>query len=715
MTKLFLNRFVGLLLTSLIVVGSLTFAGGQQKPPAQTDQDEVIRTTTDLVQIRAVVTDKKGQPVDNLKQEDFEILENGRPQQASFFNAVRIESAAPRVTNNDRKPTETGEQAQRPIANIKPQRSIVLFVDTLHLSAISLIRAKQQLRKFVDEQMTDEDLAAVVTTSSSLGVLQQFMRDRKMLKYAIDKISGFSRPSSFFTPFLAARVLSSGYSPQNPGGSEALSVATAIMAKEEYGGSMAPPPGVVLGRAKQILEEESVLRRSTLLTIKGVSDRMAELPGQRMIAFVSDGFTLLDENGAEHEDFSEATGRAARSGVIIYSFSPQGLTTPVEFTAAAPIAGFAFGNFMHDSQMDQQDTLRDVAHVTGGEAYLNSNDIVGQFRKMLDANRIYYAMAYYPPPETDKKFRNIKVRVKNHPEYQVRTQRGYRPTVEKKSEIATTPQQKLFQAMIAPLPLTALGVISSADYLERSGDDAQVTLQIHFAGDLLEYPVQDQKHLLRCEVVVVVFDHEGKIASSLSETISAGFTSEQLEKAKHNGYRYSKRLNLSPGLHQIRIGVRDVNGSLMGTSMSWADVPNLHKKKLTLSSIFLGKEKQEDQMPIVGVVNKSAQPSLVVGQASFKPGEAVFYRFVLYNLAPAAPATTDLQLKVEILESGASAYDGSWQPLTPRIVHSDGIGFEIGGQLRMEVGPGIYTLRVRVKDPKSNREAEQTIAFEIAS
>ncbi len=714
MTRLDPNKILCSLLIPLVFVCPLESRGAQQSPVTQTDQDEVIRIKTDLVQVRAVVTDKRGQVVDNLKQDDFEVLENGRPQPVSFFSVVRIGSE-PASTATNQKPGVVPNQTNEFPTSAKPVRTVVLFVDTLHLSALSLIRTKQELKQFVDEQVTDQDLVGIVTTSDSLGVLGQFMRDRKRLKYAIDKISYFSRPASFFTPYLAAKVLSDGYAPFGGGSiSRALTLATQVLAAEEWANNL-PPPAMVIGRARQILMEESLMRRSTLQTVKAVSNRMAEMPGQRMIAFMSDGFTLLAENGADHDDFISATGRAVRSGVLVYSFSPQGLRTPIEFTAAAPIGGATFLEYTHDAQNDQEETLRNLAYSTGGEAYLNSNDVVGQFKKMLDANRIYYAMAYYPRDEADKKFRNIKVRVKNHPEFMIRTQRGYQPVDEKKAKVATTPQQKLYEAIIAPLPLTNISVTSSADYLERSGDDAQVTLRVHFAGDLLAYTPQEQRQLLNCEVAIVVFDHYGKAADSFSETVAAAFTPEQLENARRKGYRYSKRLTLPPGLYQVRIGVRDANSQLMGTSMSWVDVPDLHKKKLTLSNIFLGKEKEEEQTPTVAAVNRSAKPSLVVGQASFKRGEAIFYRFVLYNSATAAQPTADLKLKVEILESGANAYDGSWQPLTPRIVRSDGIGLEVGGQLRMGVGPGIYTLRVTVKDPKSNREVQQTIAFEIAS
>jgi hypothetical protein len=428
---------------------------------------------------------------------------------------------------------------------------------------------------------------------------------------------------------------------------------------------------------------------------------------------MSDGFTLLAENGADHDDFISATSRAVRSGVLVYSFSPQGLRTPIEFTAAAPIGGPTFLEYTHDAQNDQEETLRNLAYSTGGEAYLNSNDVVGQFKKMLDANRIYYAMAYYPRDEADKKFRNIKVRVKNHPEFMIRTQRGYQPVDEKQAKVATTPQQKLYEAMIAPLPLTDIGVTSSASFLERSGDDAQVTLQIHFAGNLLQYRPQEQKYSFSCEVALVIVEHTGKTSNSFAESVSAVFTSQQLEKAKQNGYRFSKRLNLTPGLYQLRIGVRDVNGGLMGTSMSWVEVPDLRKKKLTLSSIFLGKEKAEEKAAIAFGANKSPKPALVVGQASFKRDEDVFYRFVLYNASSEIQATSGLMLKIEVLQSDVPVYDGPWQPVGPRVIRSDGTGIEIGGRMRMEMAPGIYTLRVTANDPKSKATAQQTIDLEL--
>lgn len=681
-------------------------AQSQTKP----DQDEIVRVETNLVQVRAVVTDKTGKPVDNLKQNDFEVLENGRPQALGFWSLERTSVSQVGLQTGAATPEYTDQPARRLPG--RPKRAIVLFVDTLHLSSISLIRAKEQLKRLVDEQLSDEDMVAIVTTSASMGVFQQFMRDRKILHQAIDKIPPFIQRPSFFTPYLANEVIREGYTPHGDGppGGGALALATQIMAAEEYG-NFAPPPGVVLARAREIAGQESYFRRVTLQTLMAVSSQMGAMPGQRLIAFFSDGFTIGTD---DRQEFNQAIGRAARQGVLIYSFSPSGLQTPVEFTAAAPVGGVGFARYMHDSQLDQEQSLRDVAYPTGGDAYVYNNDIGAQFQKMLESNSIYYAMGYYASSAADKKLRELKVRVRNHPEYRVRTQRSYQLSTEQKSANPATPQEKLFQAMLGPLPLTNISVTSSAGFLARADDEASVTLQIHFDGNSLEYPEKDRKFSFNCELVVAVFDQAGKMAHSFSEDVKGSLTREQVETARRQGFRYTNRLRLAPGIYQIRIGVRDVSGSLMGTAMSWVSVPELKNRKLIMSSIFLGKGAKDLSSEVtVRSENKTSRPALVVGEPSFKPSEDIFYRAALYNSAKSSQLSDASMVRVEVLQADQPVYQGEWQPLSARVVRRDGMGTEIGGQIAAKMPAGVYTLRVSVKDPESKQTISQTIEFEL--
>lgn len=700
-----------LIVLSVLFASQVGPAMPQETANKKGDQDQSVRLKTELVELRAVVTDKKGNPIGDLKKEDFEVLENGVRQEIGFFSLERVQSRPGATRAKDTAPPP-GSAPAAAGTTAAPARTIILFVDTLHLSTFSFLRAKQQLKQFVDEQITDQDLVAVVTTSSSLGVLQQFMRDRKMLKYAIDKITRFAKSDSLFTPYIAARVLSND--------TAALRAATQILVAEE--GPPPPPESVVTGRATEILAEESNTRRATLLTLRAVCDRMAEMPGQRMIAFVSDGFTMLDQGGgSDNLDLIAVTGRASRSGVVIYSFDAKGLEVPAEYQASVALTASAlssgdFSRYLSDSKLDQQDTLRTLAYDTGGEAYVNKNLLTKWLQAMLDSNRVYYAIAYYPADDTDKKkFRNVTIRVKDHPGYVVRAQKGYFAAEEKKTEVADTPRQKLFQAMLSPLPVTSIPITSSADFLQREGDDTQVTVQVHLDGNALQYQKQGESFLLDGEVVITIFDHTGKLTDTSAEALKASLSGEQAQRARREGFRYNKRLALKPGFYQLRVGVRDVASNLIGTSMCWVDVPDLQKSKLALSSLFLGREgKSQDRTETPEGQNKqTAAPTFVIGRASFKSGDIAYYRFVVYSAQASGEAESPATMKVEIIGGETVVYQGGWQPLAARTIRRDAKGIEAGGRLQLGLDPGVYSLRVTLKDPKSKKPVQQTADFEI--
>jgi VWFA-related protein len=701
-----------LIVLSFLFASQVGLATAQEPANKRSDQDQSVRLKTELVELRAVVTDKKGNPISNLKKEDFEVLENGVQQEIGFFSLEMVQSrpVAPRAKDTTPPP---GPVPAGPSTTPAPARTIVLFVDTLHLSTFSFLRAKQQLKQFVDEQITDQDLVAVVTTSSSLGVLQQFMQNRKMLKYAIDKITLFATSDSLFTPYIAAKVSSND--------SGALSAATQILMAEE-GGPPPPPEGYVRARASDIVAQESNTRRATLLTLRAVCDRMAEMPGQRMIAFVSDGFTMLDDGGgSDNQDLISVTGRASRSGVVIYSFDAKGLEVPAEYQASVAITGAALraggvSRYVSDSKLDQQSNLRTLAYDTGGEAYVNRNFLNKWLQAMLDSNRVYYAISYYPAENKDKKkFRNVTIRVKDHPDYVVRAQKGYFAAEEKKTDVADTPRQKLFQAMLSPLPVTSIPIIASAEFLRREGDDTQVSLQVHVDGDALQYQKQGESFLVDGEVVTTIFDRTGKLTDTIAQSLKVTLSGEQARRARREGFRYNKRLALKPDFYQLRVGVRDVASNLMGTSMCWVEVPDLEKSKVALSSLFLGREgkSQERTETPAGQDKQIAGPAFIIGRASFKSGDTAYYRFVAYTAHASGETDTPATIKVEIIDGEKVVYQGGWQPLTERTIRKDAEGIEAGGRLQLGLAPGFYSLRVTLKDPKSKKTVHQTADFEV--
>jgi VWFA-related protein len=653
-------------------------------PDVQDEPDEVVRLDTELVQVRALVTDGKGQPVDGLTKDDFEVFEDGKPQPISFFSIVRA-------------PGREQERAAVPGAKpnrAAPARTVVLLVDTLHLAPANLVRAKVFMRKFVNETMTDHDTVAVVSTSGNLGILQQFTSDRSVLRRAIDRLTPFLKPYSSYTADLASRVMA--------GDQDAVKTAIVILHDEEGYISFGRPESdesIARARALDILAAEDNLRRATLRTLDAVTERMSKMKGQRLLAFVSNGFTHYDPGGSQDRlPLERVMGRAVRAGVAVYSLYGIGL-----YYGSHRLTGTPSEN--------SESNLRDIAEETGGRAFINSNDMGLALQKMLDANRVYYTLAYYPPKGGDpKKFRKITVRLKNRPELSVQTQKGYLPPERVMEETAATPRERLFKEVVAPLPATGLDVTSAAYFLARESDDSQVTLQVHVGGDRLAYVKEGENYVLRCEVFALVFDRDGKVAETVAETISSTLTPAQLAEARRRGYRYRRRLKLKPGLYQVRVGVREVGSEVVGTSTSWVEVPDLSRGRLELSSLFIGAGGGD-----AAEASGGRAPKLLLEGALVKGGEALSYRLVVYNAAGGAEAVgADALLRVEVLRGEAPVFAGEWQPLSARAIRRDGRGVEVGGRLKLGLPADLYTLRVSAKNPKSNKTVTQTADFEVA-
>src|SRR6185369_6654697 len=189
------KAFPALLLSFCILLPALaqtTPAPTPQKP--SDDQDEVVKITTNLVQVDAVVT-KDGKMVTNLTANDFEIYEDGKQQPITsfaFISNVPNKSPAPPIARDKNK---TDGPPEAPINPNDPHRTIAFVVDDLGISAESMGQVRRQLRKFVAEELQANDLVAIIRTGGEMGALQQFTNDKRLLNRAVDRLrwNGCSR------------------------------------------------------------------------------------------------------------------------------------------------------------------------------------------------------------------------------------------------------------------------------------------------------------------------------------------------------------------------------------------------------------------------------------------------------------------------------------------------------------------------------------------
>jgi len=181
-----MNKLVSLLiLVSLTLSTIIPLRAQQQTQPA----DDIVRISTNLVQIDAVVTDKEGNPVKNLTAADFEVLQDGKSQKIVSVSYVdtEIPKQPVAVKNTDKKaPLE-------PPIRTRPEnagRVLTFIVDdgSCFSSRIGMLASRQALEKFVNEQMRPDDLVAIYQTRNGSSVLQQFTSDKTQLMRVVRKI-----------------------------------------------------------------------------------------------------------------------------------------------------------------------------------------------------------------------------------------------------------------------------------------------------------------------------------------------------------------------------------------------------------------------------------------------------------------------------------------------------------------------------------------------
>jgi VWFA-related protein len=665
----------------------------------------------DLVEVRAVVTDKDGRPRDDLTKQDFEVRENGVARDISFFSVERTGGDAgpssPSSFSSGPAPAGAapGSSAAQPAAT---PRTVVFFVDAANMPSPSVVRVKKSLGAYVDTRLSARDLAAVVSSGGSLGLEGQFTHDRALLRAAIEKIS--PRPASFsggFTPYLAAEIVRES----NP---EALAAGIYLIREQEGippemdadrpGGSSGSMRLSLLARqrATEVLNEATRQRRIALASLRATVERLARAPGQRLLALVSDGFTLFDRDGGRDTDELKAViARAVRSGVVIYSLSASGLESGAFSGADDPLYTVPpqiYPGYGTSSRRDLEDGVTALAKDTGGEVFRNTNDFGGALDKMLDANRVYYVLAYYPEEGGSKGPRTIEVRLKNRPGLSVRAQRGY----DASTNDAVAAASPVVDALTAPSPPTAIPVVARAELASGGEKGEVVALDVYVAGDVLQYTEQGEQRLFDLEVATAVFGETGASVETKVESLAGRLAPRALDLARANGFHVRREVALAPGRYQLRVAVREPATGRIGTASAWLDVPDVAAGRLALGGFTLS-----GSHDATGEVFAPRTPR---GVRTYAAGDFLIYSAVAFNAGDEARAS----MRIAISQGERVLFRSAWEPLASRATGRGAGAVRLSGQLGLSAIPaGAYTLRVEVRDADGKRTAAADAAFAV--
>jgi len=404
----------------LFIVVSLN-ASAQTPLPVATppeNDDNVLKISTTLIQLDVVVTDKKGVPVTNLNPEDFEVYENVKKQNITNFSSVSIDDE---TTSNEtvKLPPATKDSIPIPPVKLKAEqvrRIYALVVDDLGLNFGSIVWVKDSLKKFVNEQMQEGDLVAIIRTGGGIGALQSFTSDKRQLLAAIEKIKWNGNGRSGINTF----------EPLRPTHKEELK--ERVRDGEVRNTQGTQEESAFLREAEELRNENFSV--GTLGSLNYIIRGMRDLPGRKAVMLFSEGFALTSSGRSDRVPKPNRTLNAMRvladlanrSSVILYTLDPRGLVEPGMFSAEDDVmdnsAGYALkGRENRERDFNEsQHSLRYLAYETGGFPFVNQNDLNLGMRRVIADQSSYYLLGYQPDAETfdpkKNKFNDLEVKVK---------------------------------------------------------------------------------------------------------------------------------------------------------------------------------------------------------------------------------------------------------------------------------------------------------------
>ncbi len=604
-------------------------------------------------------------------------------------------------------------------------------MDDLSLSFESAHHTRRALKRFVDEQMEDGDMVAIVRTSAGVGALQQFTTDRRILNAAIEKVRwypmGRGGISAFapITPTLLQQARAAGDSQPDENGLQAVTDADLAAEKAFNAG----------------LEDfrSSTFATGTLGALRFIVEGMGELPGRKSVVLFSDGFRLMSTNqqdlaggGSVAEFMRRLVDIANRASVVFYTIDPRGLVV-TGFTAADDIVDTSAAGMNQmlaersDELFETQAGLRTLAKETGGFAVVNSNDIIGGVRRVLE-DQSYYLLAYEPVDETfdaaKLRYNRIEIRV-NRTDAVVRHRSGFfNVTSEKVANAPSpslTPQQRIGRALMSPFAVNEIELNLNALYANDVTHGNYLRALLHINGkDLLFTKEADGNWMTRVGIVAANMDANGQIVEENGKSYTITLPEGLYNKVYAEGLIYQLALPVKkPGAYQMRVAIVDERTGKVGAASQFLQISDPKKKgRPTVSGIVLQNHSIEGWEGLAkGISQPGADPMRDTSFRRFKRGSILQYGYEVYQAALDASKRPKVNTRVRMFRNGELVFEGepklidlTGQPDLKRLKSSGALS------LAEQLEPGEYVLQIVVKDEAAKDKyatATQFVQFEV--
>jgi VWFA-related protein len=668
--------------------------------------------------VDVVVRDKRGQPVRDLTQADFQIVEDGVPQTIGSFAPV-FDKASAQVPTEPALPPATAS-AGAPILSSGPGVTALVF-DRLGPESRRL--AAQAARNYLGSREESNDFVAVFGIDLALTPYVPFTRNAVALRKALDAVvtsvnTGFNTPEqrraiSEATQTATAANQSAANATANaggPGGGAAVGTApaAALLAQLQV--------GMIRDFEDMDLDQKGY---ATINGLFAIIKSLARIPGRKNIVLFSEG---ISTTAAVYRLYLGVIDAATRANVSIYTLDAVGLRAESDqarirdaVNAAGSVGintgysdggggggGSAYTAGLERNEgtlrSDPANSLGELAKGTGGLYFNNTNNLRPAFERIEGDIRNYYLLGYTPANTNfDGRFRNIEVLVKR-PDVTVAARRGYFALRDPGGMAVNAWEAPALAAFDQkPVP-NAFPVRAGWTHFPERGRPGLVPVIVELKTAPLTFqPAPNGKSYTSDLTVLVRFvDDQNQVVRKVSQHYELSGPIDQIEGAKRGEILFYRDSELPSGVYSMETIVYDALSGKSSARFSTVEVPTYPEGTLRVSGLV--QIKRGEKIKLSEKDRPASNPFLVndtllypnLGDPVSKTAKEVGFYFVIYPATGGAAPSASM----ELMQDGKLAA----QIPMPLAAADDNARIQQVGRLPLDtLAPGIYELRAVVK------------------
>ena len=687
-------RYAIVLSTVLVASMAATTTQSAQQPSRPRS---VFRTRLNVVSVDVIVRDKSGAVVRGLTAADFEIREDGKPQDISNFsfeevsdkNVPALKSAdllagvEARLAEDSKRTASpaaapaAATEAPTPMTSdmLAGRRLITLVFDVSSMQPEDVQRAVDSAKKYVDQQMSPADMVAVATVGSTLTVLTDFTADREKVSTALGTLA--------FTD---------GTATEAPAASTAATDEAAAAATDDT--------------ATETAELDLFNNDVRLRALKTIAESLSAIEQKKSILYFSAG---MQRNGQDNQvELRSAINAAVRANVSIYAVDTRGLQAVVPGGDARQASGRGQSLFsgrgvqqQYSQLASSPETLTSLAADTGGRAFTDSNDFGEAFARVQRDMSAYYLLGYSSTNTMrDGRFRRIEVHVKRGG-MKVEARAGYYTDRDFTHTSRTDRETQLDEQMFSAVSATDLPVLVTGGWFRLAPDKYYVPVAVTVPGAAV--PVANDKDLVTLDVLGMVRDERNFPVGRFRETLKLPPGTEKTLAGKQ--VLYQSGVTLPPGRFSVKVVVRENTTGQMGSFEAAIVVPELKQAAMKVSSVVLS-----TQLQTVAVKGKTDNP-LIRDGVQLLPNlthvvgkdQKLFFYYEVYDPGQANGTGPQLRTSLAFYRGKVKVFE---TPVVERTTvdapdrHAALFQFEVPAS---SFTPGLYTCQINIIDTVSGK------------